>query len=121
MKTGAVFLLVVLTLVGVLFGKNPIEIGSVQWGTDLGAAKKQSAHTGRPVFLLFQEVPGCAGCQMFGRNVLSEPLLVEWPVELQATSAARLPPKPPLNGQSRKSTNQATRSPEQPAQRKTAS
>ena len=27
--------------------------------------------------MLFQEVPGCSGCQKFGREVLSETLLVE--------------------------------------------
>ncbi len=35
-----------------------------------------SGATGRPVFLLFQEVPGCRGCQDFGRTVLSNPRMV---------------------------------------------
>lgn len=56
---------------------NPIEIGTVEWGRDLEAAFGQAASSGKPVFLLFQEVPGCAGCQKFGREVLSHPLLVE--------------------------------------------
>lgn len=37
---------------------QPPELGQVQWGRDLDAAKKISADTKRPVFLLFQEVPG---------------------------------------------------------------
>ena len=56
---------------------NPVEIGNVNWGRDLKAAFSTSEQSGKPVFLLFQEVPGCAGCQKFGREVLSDPLLVE--------------------------------------------
>ncbi|MEM7699423.1 MAG: VPGUxxT family thioredoxin-like (seleno)protein, type 2 [Verrucomicrobiota bacterium] len=52
---------------------QPIEIGTVAWGRDLDAALTSSAESGKPVFLLFQEVPGCAGCQQFGREVLSDP------------------------------------------------
>jgi hypothetical protein len=55
----------------------PVEIGTVRWQRDLEAALEQSRTSGRPVFLLFQEVPGCAGCKAFGRRVLSHPLLVE--------------------------------------------
>ena len=29
------------------------------------------------MWVLFQEVPGCEGCQKFGREVLSQPLIVE--------------------------------------------
>lgn len=58
-------------------GDNPVEIGSVHWGRDLGAALETSAGTGRPVLVLFQEVPGCSGCRTFGGTVLTEPLLVE--------------------------------------------
>ena len=34
------------------------EIGNVSWSSDLESAKQKSAKTGRPVFLLFQEIPG---------------------------------------------------------------
>lgn len=57
--------------------KNPVEIGLVDWNRDLDAALATSAKTGKPVLVLFQEVPGCAGCQKFGREVLSQPLMVE--------------------------------------------
>lgn len=57
--------------------KNPVEIGSVNWTRDLDAAFANSQRSGKPVLLLFQEVPGCEGCQTFGREVLSHPLLVE--------------------------------------------
>ena len=56
---------------------QPIEIGKVRWNRDFDAAQTQSKSSGKPMFVLFQEVPGCAGCQKFGREVLSNPLLVE--------------------------------------------
>jgi hypothetical protein len=58
-------------------GGNPVEAGSVRWNRDFKAALEQSAESGRPVFVLFQEIPGCSGCQAFGRDVLTHPLLVE--------------------------------------------
>lgn len=57
--------------------KNPIEIGAVQWGRNYEDALSQSSKTGKPILLLFQEVPGCSGCRNFGKTVLSSPLLVE--------------------------------------------
>jgi hypothetical protein len=57
--------------------KQPEEVGTVNWGRDLDVALASSKTTGKPVFALFQEVPGCAGCKQFGRDVLSSPLLVE--------------------------------------------
>ena len=56
---------------------NPIEVGSVNWGRDLDQALNLSTKTGRPVLVLFQEVPGCQGCQDFGSTVLTNPRLVE--------------------------------------------
>ncbi len=37
---------------------NPVEIGNVQWGRNFDAALKMSASSGKPVLVLFQEVPG---------------------------------------------------------------
>ena len=34
------------------------ELGQVAWGRDIDAAKAKSAETGKPILLLFQEVPG---------------------------------------------------------------
>ncbi|RYD35411.1 MAG: hypothetical protein EOP86_08565 [Verrucomicrobiaceae bacterium] len=56
---------------------NPEAVGTVAWGRDPDAALTSSGDTGKPVFALFQEVPGCAGCRQFGREVLSDPLVVE--------------------------------------------
>jgi hypothetical protein len=78
MKQIILILAVVLMLpYGLVADKNPIEIGTVNWGRDLDKALSLSGQTGRPVFLLFQEVPGCSGCQDFGRTVLSNPQVVK--------------------------------------------
>lgn len=57
--------------------KNPPELGAVTWGRDLAAAQRQSRESGRPIAVLFQEVPGCSTCVGFGKEALSDPLLVE--------------------------------------------
>ena len=57
--------------------KNPEEVGAVAWGRDLDAALLASRQSGKPVFALFQEVPGCAGCKQFGKEVMAHPLIVE--------------------------------------------
>ncbi len=53
------------------------ELGRVEWRRDLDAARQESAKSGRPVLVLFQEVPGCSTCVGFGQGVLSLPLVVE--------------------------------------------
>ena len=54
-----------------------IETGKVRWQRDLERSKAESKATGKPVFLLLQEIPGCQTCQDFGKGPLSHPLLVE--------------------------------------------
>jgi Thioredoxin-like len=56
---------------------NPVEIGLVHWQRDFFSALAAAGDSGKPILLLFQEVPGCIGCQTFGEQVLSHPLLVE--------------------------------------------
>ncbi len=56
---------------------QPVEVGKVGWGRDHDAALAKAKETGKPVFMLFQEVPGCQGCQNFGKEVLSDPLVIE--------------------------------------------
>ena len=53
------------------------EIGKVSWKRDFDGALAASAKSGKPLFVLFQEVPGCEGCRNFGTTVLSEPLMIE--------------------------------------------
>lgn len=47
------------------------------WLRDYPTALAKSKESGKPVFLLFQEVPGCAGCKQFGKDVLSDPEIVK--------------------------------------------
>ena len=56
---------------------QPEAVGKVHWGRNLDAALAASKASGKPVFALFQEVPGCAGCRQFGKDVLSNPMIVE--------------------------------------------
>ena len=51
-------LIIVFTSMGAEGNKNPIEVGDVRWGRDLDAALMNSASSGKPVLVLFQEVPG---------------------------------------------------------------
>ncbi|MCB1098391.1 MAG: hypothetical protein KDN22_22650 [Verrucomicrobiae bacterium] len=38
--------------------ENPVEVGDVAWGRDLERALASAKKSGKPVFALFQEVPG---------------------------------------------------------------
>ena len=57
--------------------QQSIELGQVEWLRDYDQALKQAEESQKPVFILFQEVPGCATCRNYGQNVLSNPLIVE--------------------------------------------
>jgi len=56
---------------------NPVEVGKVAWGRDFDAGQAASRASGKPMLVLFQEVPGCKGCQRFGREVMSDPRIVK--------------------------------------------
>ena len=63
---------------GSLFGDDtPKELGRIEWMRDYEAAQARSTAEGKPIFLLFQEVPGCQTCVNFGEEVLSNALLIE--------------------------------------------
>ncbi|MCB1175818.1 MAG: thioredoxin family protein [Leptospiraceae bacterium] len=53
-----------------------VELGQVHWLRNYEQARRQARQSGRAIFILFQEVPGCATCRNFGRDVLSRPLMV---------------------------------------------
>ena len=53
------------------------ELGRVAWQRNLDGGLEQARAADKPLFLLFQEVPGCHTCVSFGEQVLSHPLLVE--------------------------------------------
>lgn len=56
---------------------QPVELGKVNWMRDFDAGLSKSKKENKPVFLLFQEVPGCATCRNYGHDVLSHPLIVD--------------------------------------------
>lgn len=56
---------------------NPVELGMVVWERDYNVALSKSAEKDKPVFILFQEVPGCSTCSNYGKEVMSHPLIVE--------------------------------------------
>lgn len=68
------FCLLTLPLIG---RSADVEVGKVEWGRDLEAAYATSEKSGKPVLVLFQEVPGCSGCKKFGKEVLSDPEMVK--------------------------------------------
>lgn len=57
--------------------QDHVELGKVGWLRDLDQAQAQAQKQGKPILMLFQEVPGCATCQNFGLKVLAHPLIVE--------------------------------------------
>jgi copper chaperone CopZ len=76
MKTLMIFLFAVASL-SAQRTDNPIELGKVEWLRNYDQAIAQSKATDKPIFLLFQEVPGCANCTKYGKDILSHPLMVE--------------------------------------------
>lgn len=81
--SAALTVLAVLVLAGAALttedpvASDPIELGTVAWERDFDAGLLHAKSTGKPAFVLFQEVPGCSTCSSFGREALSNPLLVE--------------------------------------------
>ncbi len=57
--------------------QNPEELGEVHWLRNYDEAVLESKQSGLPVFILFQEVPGCSNCTTYGNKVLSHPFIVE--------------------------------------------
>lgn len=57
--------------------QNPEELGAVHWLRDLDAGQAEAKKSGKPILILFQEVPGCSNCTRYGNSTLSHPLIVE--------------------------------------------
>lgn len=51
------------------------ELGIIRWQRGFDAAKAQAAREGKPLLVLFDEVPGCATVRGYGSRVLSHPLI----------------------------------------------
>lgn len=57
--------------------EGPTELGAVHWLRDLDAGTAEAKKSGKPILILFQEVPGCSNCTRYGSVTLSHPLIVE--------------------------------------------
>ena len=55
----------------------PEELGHVDWDRSYSSAIKTAKANKKPVFILFQEVPGCSTCRNYGNNLLTHPHIVE--------------------------------------------
>lgn len=55
----------------------PAELGKVKWRRDFDEAAAESGKTGKPLMVVFGELPGCGGCKNYGMVILSNPLFVE--------------------------------------------
>jgi len=53
------------------------ELGIIPWRLDQEAARAEAKKTGKPLMVLYTELPGCGGCKVFGRRQLSHPLVVD--------------------------------------------
>lgn len=77
MKIVSCFLMIMGSYFNPLPAQKVIELGEVNWLRDIREAISRSKQSGKPILILFQEVPGCITCQRYGSEVLSQPLLVE--------------------------------------------
>ncbi len=57
--------------------RTPRELGDVTWSRSLDRSLAAARASGKPVLILFDEVPGCQTCVRYGEVVLTDPLLVE--------------------------------------------
>jgi len=55
----------------------PEELGNINWNRNYEEAISMAKSEDKPVFILFQEVPGCVTCRNYGNNLLTHPLIVE--------------------------------------------
>lgn len=77
MKNLYTLLFFILVYTSVAAQSKQRELGTIHWLRNLDEAQVLAAQKKLPIFLLFQEVPGCATCRNFGNDVLSHPLIAE--------------------------------------------
>ncbi|MEL6548229.1 MAG: VPGUxxT family thioredoxin-like (seleno)protein, type 2 [Myxococcota bacterium] len=53
------------------------ELGTVDWMRDYDDARARAQREGKPLLVLFDEVPGCSTVKAYGAKVLSHPLIEE--------------------------------------------
>ena len=53
------------------------ELGYVAWSRSYNESLSEAKTSGKPLFILFQEVPGCRTCKNYGNHLLKHPQIVE--------------------------------------------
>ena len=53
------------------------ELGLVNWSRSYEESKLLAVNEDKPIFILFQEVPGCSTCKNYGKNLLTHPQIKE--------------------------------------------
>src|SRR3954466_9573057 len=66
-----------LMLTAVALAAQPPELGIVQWSRGYETAAARAKAEGKPLLVLFDEVPGCSTVLGFGQRVLSHPLIAD--------------------------------------------
>jgi len=74
---GLAMIISVLLLGVSLNAQKQVELGKVKWLRNYDEAVQMATEKDKPIFILFQEVPGCSTCKNYGKDVLSNPLIVE--------------------------------------------
>lgn len=69
--------IIALCLVNIGQAKQHSELGKVDWLRNYDEAVAKAEASGKPILILFQEVPGCAGCVQYGESTLSHPIIVD--------------------------------------------
>ena len=68
---------VCLTTFSIGNAKKHRELGDVNWLRNYDHAVAEAKSNGKPILILFQEIPGCSGCVEFGQDTLRHPVIVE--------------------------------------------
>lgn len=70
MRTVAILLILILPL---SLSAQSIEAGTIDWLRDYDEALQKAMAQDKPIYIQFQEIPGCATCRNYGKEVLSNP------------------------------------------------
>ena len=66
-----------LCLANIASAKQHRELGKVDWMRNYDEAVAVAKESGKPILILFQEVPGCSGCVQYGESTLSHPIIID--------------------------------------------
>lgn len=76
-RAAGIAVLFIMITISTASNASPPELGKVAWVSGFSAAVEQARKDAKPLFVLFQEIPGCSTCRNYGDHVLSHPLIVD--------------------------------------------